>query len=119
MPGRSGIGSLSWARRDRDQAVCPVGVQAVPRRDAAQSGLAHGVVRDHAEELLERTAAGLHRAGENLALGGPVAVGDRQRGELVPEEEEATERREEARVQPARLHGSDTAGPSIRRRVTA
>ena len=99
------------ARRDRDQAVRPVGVQAVSHRDAAQSSLGHGVVRDHAEELLERTAAGLHGAGENLALGGPVAVGDGERGELVPEEEEATERREEARVQLARLHRGDAVLP--------
>ena len=51
------------ARRDRDQAVRPVGVQAVSHRHAAQSGFARGVVGDHAEELLERTAAGLDRCG--------------------------------------------------------
>ena len=111
MPGRSGIGSLSGLRRDRDQAVRAVGVQAVSHGHAAQSGFARGVVGDHAEEFLERTSAGLHRAGEDVALGDPVAVGDGERGELVPEEEEAAERREEARVQPARLHRGDAVLP--------
>ena len=99
------------ARRDRDQAVCPVWVQAVSHRDAAQSGLGLGVVGDHAEELLERTAAGLHRTGEDLALGGPVAIGDGERGELVPQEEEATERGEESWVQPTGLHRGDAVLP--------
>ena len=111
MPGRSGIGSLSGLRRDRDEPVRAVGVQAVSHRHAAQSGLARGVVGDDAEELLQRTPSGLHRAGEDVALGGPVAVGDRERGELVPQEEEAAERREETRVQPARVHRGDAVLP--------
>ena len=111
MPGRSGIGSALGARRDRDQAVRPVGVQAVSHGHAPQSGFARGVGGDHAEELLERTPAGLRRAGEDVALGGPVAVGDGERGQLVPQEEEAAERREEAGVQPARLHRGDAVLP--------
>ena len=90
----------------------------VPRRGAA--GPRFGVGGDDAEELLERAATGLHGAGENLALGGPVAVGDGERGELVPEEEEATERREQARVQATGLHRGDTVLPdqASRDRVT-
>ena len=96
MPGRSGIGSALGARRDRDQEVRPVGVQAVSHGHPPQSGFARGVVGDHAEEFLERTSARLRVAREDVALGDPVAVGDGERGELVPKQEEATERREES-----------------------
>ena len=88
--------------RDCDKPVRAVGVQAAAHRHSAQSGVACGVVGDNPEELLERATTGLDRAGEDVALGDPVAVGDGERGELVPQEEEAAERREEARVQPAR-----------------
>ena len=111
MPGRSGGRIALGAGHDCDKPVGPVGVQAVSHRHAAQSGFAHGVVGDHAEEFLERAAAGLHRAGEDVALGDPVAVGDGERGQFVPQEEEAAERREEARVQPARLHRGDAVLP--------
>ena len=104
MPGRCGIRIGLGTRRDRDQPVRPIGVQAVSDRQATQPGFAHGVGGDHAEEFVERTAAGLDRSGEDVALGGPVALGDGERGQLVPEEEEAAEPREDARVQPARLH---------------
>ena len=95
MPGRSGNRVALGARRDRDQPVGPIGVQAVSDGQAAQSGFARGVVGDHAEELLECAAPGLDRAGEDVALGGPVAVGDGERGQLVPQEEEAAEPRED------------------------
>ena len=48
----------------------------VSARSAAQSGLARSVVGDHAEEFLERTSSGLHRPGEDIALGNAVAVCD-------------------------------------------
>ena len=60
----------------------------------AQSGFACGVVTDHTEELLERTAARLDVAGQNVALGGPVALSDGQRREFVPKKKKATEPRE-------------------------
>ena len=99
------------AGHDRDQPKRAVRVQTVSRRHAAQSGFAHGVVGDHAEEFLERSPTGLHRAGEDVALGDPIAVGDGERGEFVPQEEEAAERGEEARVQLARLDRSDALPP--------
>ena len=119
MPGRSGDGIALGLRRDRDQAVCPVRVQAVSHGDAAESGLARGIVGDHAEEFLERTSARLDIAGEDVALGGPVAVGDGERREFVPEKKEAAEPREEIRVQPAGVESRSTQRSHIRRRVTA
>ena len=111
MPGRSGMGSLSGRGAIAIKAVRPFRVQAVSDRDAAQSGCARRVVGDHAEEFLERTPASLDRAGEDLALGGPVAVGDRERCQLVPQEQEAAERRQEARIQLARARWRRCTAP--------
>ena len=108
-PLGDGVGLGPW--RDGDEAVAPIGVQAVPHAGASQAGCGHRIVGDDAEELLERTPAGLHRSGEDVALRGAVAIGHRQRRELVPEQEEAAEGCEEARVEPAIRHGCDAVLP--------
>ena len=64
------------AGHDRNQPVHAVRVQAVPRRHAAKSGFAHGIVGHNAEEFLEGTPTGLDGAGEDVALGDPVTVSD-------------------------------------------
>ena len=51
-------------------------------------------------------------SGEDVALGGAVAIGHRQRGQLVPEQEEPAERCEEARVQPAGLPSRRRSAPT-------
>ena len=83
----------------------------MPRCHAAQSGLACGIVCNNPEEFLERTPSGFYRAGEDVALRNPVAVGNGERRQFVPQEDEATERREEARVQLARVHCGDAVVP--------
>ena len=106
-----GRGIALGAGRDGNQPVCAVRVQAMPRRHASQSGFAHSVVGDNAEEFLERTPSGLHRAGEDVALRNPVAVGDGERREFVPQKEEATERREATCVEVTRVHRGDALVP--------
>ena len=98
-------------RGDHHDPVLVVRIHPEPDRDPTQAGRGRGVGGDDAEQLLQGAAAGLGVAGEDLALGGPVAVGDDQRGHLGPEEDPAAKLGEGHRVEAPVVDGVDAGIP--------
>ena len=89
------------ARGDGRQPVLSVRVKPESAGDPAQPGHGQRIRGDDAEELLEGAAAGLRVTGEDLALGGPVAVRDDQRGDLGPQEDPAAHLAQGFGIEPA------------------
>ena len=89
------------ARGDGRQPVLSVRVKPESAGDPAQPGHGQRIRGDDAQELLEGAAAGLCVAGEDLALGGPVAVRDHQRGDLGPQEDPAAHLAQGIGIEPA------------------
>ena len=73
---------------------------------------------DDPEQLLERAPARLGVAGHDVALGGPVAVGDREGGQLVPEHDVAGEARRPRPAPAARPASPRRTRSHERRRIT-
>ena len=106
-PAAPGSDRPPGAARSRPVGSFPSGFRPWRIGDPSQAGRRHRVGGDDAEQLLERAAARLGIAGDDVALGGPVAVGDRERGELVPQQDQAGEagRRVRARADRPRIAG--------------
>ena len=84
-------------RQDRDQPKGGVRIQAVSHRQASQPLPDPAIANDGAEQFIERRSTGGHVAGHELALGRPIALGDRERGHLAPEQQPPTEFHESLR----------------------
>ena len=80
-----------WAGEDRDQSEGRIWIQAITHRQASQPGPDAAVAGDRSEEFIKRRPTCGHVAREQLALRRPIALADRQRGHLAPQQQPATE----------------------------
>ena len=76
---------------DRGHAERGIGIEAIPHGEAPQAGTRTRVVRDRAEQLVERRAACLDVPGQQLPLGRPIALAHRERRHLGPQQQQPAE----------------------------